>query len=92
MTSKRIGGPRYKGCTRYSASINAKGDLVIEGQDFGPGVKGIFGVSEYEWAWTISARDCEQLLVALGVESDLLSALGEKFVEGLLEQRRVFEF
>ena len=66
--------------TRYlEASFNAEGDLVIEGQDLGPGVKEILGVNEYEWAWTISACDCDQLLVALGAKSNLLSAIGERF-------------
>ena len=66
--------------SRYlEASINAKGDLVIAGQDLGSEVEGLFGFSEYEWAWTISARDCDNLLAALGSESDLLTALGERF-------------
>ena len=82
MTSKRVvlRNTRDAQGTRYlEASINDKGDLVIEGQDLGAGVEEIFGVSEYEWAWTISAQDCNQLLVALGTKSDLLSALVERF-------------
>ena len=78
MTSKSIvlrdTGNRY-----LEASISAEGDLVIEGQDPGSEVEEIFGFSEYEWAWTISASDCDRLLAALGAESDLLSALGERF-------------
>ncbi len=82
MTSKTVvlRNTRDAQGTRYlEASINAEGDLVIEGQDIGPGVEEFFGVSEYEWAWTISARDCDELLDALGAKSDLLSALGERF-------------
>ena len=78
MTSKSI--VLRNSSNRYlEASINAEGDLVIEGQDLGSEVEGIFGYSEYEWAWTISASDCDRLLVALGAKSDLLSALGERF-------------
>jgi len=59
MTSKRVvlRNTRDADGTRYlEASINAEGDLVIEGQDLGPGVEEIFGIREYEWAWTISSR------------------------------------
>jgi len=78
MTSKSI-VLRNSSNRHLEASINAEGDLVIEGQDLGSEVEGIFGYSEYEWAWTISASDCDRLLVALGAKSDLLSALGERF-------------
>ena len=78
MTSKSI-VLRNSHSRHLEASINAKGDLVIEGQDLGSEVEGIFGYSEYEWAWTISANDCDRLLAALGAKSDLLAALGEKF-------------
>ena len=78
MTSKSI-VLRNANNRHLEASINAKGDLVIEGQDLGPEVEEFFGYSEYEWAWTISASDCDRLLVALGAKSDLLSALGERF-------------
>lgn len=82
MTRKRVvlRDTRDAQGTRFlEASINSEGGLVIEGQDIGPGVEEIFGVSEYEWAWAISARDCNRLRVALGTKSDLLSALGERF-------------
>ena len=78
MTSKSI-VLRNTNNRHLEASINAKGDLVIEGQDLGAEVKEFFGYSEYEWAWTISASDCDRLLAALGGESDLLTALGKKF-------------
>ena len=78
MTNKSI-VLRHSGGRFLKASINAKGDLVIEGQDLGAEVEAFFGYSEYEWAWTISAKDCDRLLAALGGESDLLSALGERF-------------
>jgi len=66
--------------TRYlEASISPNGDLIISGQDLGPGVEEILGVYEYEWVWTIAASDCGQLLGALGAHTDLLSALSERF-------------
>ena len=78
MTNKSI-VLRNTNNRHLEASINAKGDLVIKGQDLGPEVEEFFGYSEYEWAWTISAKDCDRLLAALGGKSDLLSALGERF-------------
>jgi len=78
MTSKSIVLRNSRG--RFlKASIKTDGDLVIEGQDIGAEVEAFFGYSEYEWAWTISAKDCDRLLAALGGEPDLLSALGERF-------------
>ena len=66
--------------TRYLwASIDDEGDLVIQGQDLGPAVEEIFGFREYEWAWTISAKDCKKLCAALGTKSDLLAALQDRF-------------
>ena len=60
---------RDEGGTRYlDASIKSNGDLVFSGQDFGPGVEAFWGVSEYEWVWTVAACDCKQLLVAFGGE------------------------
>ena len=81
MTSKSIVLRNSRG-RHLKASINTKGDLVIEGQDLGAEVEEFFGYSEYEWAWTISAKDCDRLLAALGGESDLLSALGERVFRG----------
>ena len=78
MTTKSI-VLRHSGGRFLKASINTKGDLVIEGQDLGAEVEAFFGYGEYEWAWTISAKDCDRLLAALGGKSDLLSALGERF-------------
>ena len=67
-------GSRYLG-----VSIKPNGDLVIKGQDLGPGVERFFGVFEYEWAWSIAAEDCEKLRAALGMKTNLLAALGERF-------------
>ncbi len=73
---------RDEGGARYlEASIKSNGDLVISGQDLGPGVEAFFGVSEYEWVWTVAACDCNQLLEALGAPADLLSALSKRFSE-----------
>ena len=57
----------------------AGGDLVIEGQDLGDAVESYFGVREYEWIWTIRARDLPSLLNALGPSSDVLAGLSERF-------------
>jgi hypothetical protein len=66
--------------TRYlEASLRVNGDLVIEGQDLGSGVEDVFGFYEYEWSWAIAAEDVSELLAALGAESDVLSALRERF-------------
>ncbi len=61
------------------AAITADGDLEIEGQDLGDGVEQVFGVREYEWIWTIRARDLPSLLDAMGSSSDVLAAMSERF-------------
>ena len=66
--------------TRYlSATLNQQGDLVFAGQDLGPGVKAIFGYSEYEWAWTVKAASLPAFAAALGHPQDLLQALEANF-------------
>ena len=78
MTKKSV-VLRNRGNRHLEASIGANGDLVIKGQDLGPEVESFFGYSEYEWVWTVSAANCDRLLLALGAKTDLLSALGERF-------------
>ena len=55
------------GSRLLEASLTVDGDLLIEGWDLGDGVERIFGVREYEWAWTIRAANLPALLSALGV-------------------------
>ena len=68
-----------QGTQHLEAKVKGKGDLVIEGQDLGAGVQRTLGFDEYEWVWTIRARDVPSLSAALGTPSDLLAALRERF-------------
>lgn len=66
------------------ASINAAGDLVIHGQDLGPGVPPVLSDdSEYEWYSTHRQQDLPALRVVLGVPAgaDLLDVIRERFWE-----------
>lgn len=70
--------------TRFlGASLRADGAVVIEGHDLGRGVEGFFGsgLTEYEWAWTISAEDVPRLRTALGGkrDADVLDLLAARF-------------
>lgn len=68
------------GSRRLTAALTSEGDLVIEGRDYGAGVEAVFGVREYEWAWTIPAASVESLLQALqAATDDVLAALRERF-------------
>ena len=67
------------GSRLLQASLNSKGDIVIEGRDFGAGVERVFGYREYEWVWTISGASVGTLLHALQATGDVLSALKDQF-------------
>jgi len=73
-TSDR-GGSRH-----LTARLAPSGDVVIQGQDLGSGVEGVFGsgLSEYEWAWTIRAANVGKLAQALDTE-DVLEGLQAQF-------------
>ena len=67
------------GSRLLEASVTANGDVLIEGHDFGDGVERVFGVREYEWAWTIPSASIPSLLHALGATDNVLFALKEQF-------------
>ncbi len=55
--------------TRYlDATIDAKGRLVIEGQDLGAVVETVFGEGyrEHEWRWTVEPGELAAAVAALG--------------------------
>ena len=44
--------------------LKDNGDLIIEGQDLGPGVSKCFGpeITEHEWSWIIYKANISQLV------------------------------
>lgn len=62
-----------------TASLNAAGDVVIEGRDWGDKVEKLLGEREYEWVWTIASADVPRLRHALGTTSNVLLALQTQF-------------
>ena len=67
------------GSRRLEAALTPKGDVLIQGRDYGDGVERVFGVREYEWAWTIPAASVPALLQALEATDDVLSAISRRF-------------
>ena len=68
------------GSRLLTAKLSDDGEVVIEGWDFGAGVERVFGVREYEWAWTIPADSVGDLLRAMqAATDDVLVALRERF-------------
>ncbi|MBW0114518.1 hypothetical protein [Pseudonocardia abyssalis] len=70
------------GVRHLAARLTAEGDLVVEGQDIGPGVEEFFGEgnTEYEWAHTVRVADLPLLVAALGGApgDDVLALLAER--------------
>lgn len=65
---------------RYlSAEIDQNGDLIFEGQDLGSGVEAAFGSREYEWSWTVRAKDISSFRNVLGEKGDILDILEKRF-------------
>lgn len=70
-----------KGVSARWVRLTDEGDLLVEGQDLGPGVELFFGAQEYEFARTVRAADVPALRRALHLddEDDLLAALLERY-------------
>lgn len=82
MTSITLRNVQDKLGTRFlGVSLTPGGDVVIEGQDIGDGVEAAFGAGfrEYEWAYFVVQGDIAALLHALGAQTDILTALGQRF-------------
>ena len=62
-----------------TATLNRDGSLAIDGMDYGDTVERFFGEREYEWHWRVGPEGVTRLCAALGVEDDLLTALGSRF-------------
>jgi hypothetical protein len=66
--------------SRYlDATFSSEGDIVIHGIDWGAEVARIWGDSEYEWFWTIRAKELPALKTALQVENNLLGVFKMNF-------------
>ena len=59
------------------ASLAENGDLIISGQDIGPGVERVFGSDEYEFSHTVPSDYVLPFLEILGATkvTDVLTAL-----------------
>lgn len=64
---------------RLAVRHQPNGDLIFEGQDIGAGVGALFGVNEYEWTWTIEARDIPKLMQTLNTRRKLMTAIRRRF-------------
>lgn len=71
-----------QGIRHLEASLTASADLIIQGQDLGPGVERFFGqgLREYEYTITVRKADVPALLSALGAKDDVLGALQRHFL------------
>jgi len=71
------------GGTRHlEARMSEDSNLIIEGQDLGKGVSGVFGegISEYEWNYLIEKENIPLLIKALGGEEgdDILELIADR--------------
>jgi hypothetical protein len=57
--------------SRYlEARLNESGDLVLEGEDYGPATAPVSSDGEYEWVRVVAADKLPELLRVLGAEPD----------------------
>ena len=81
----------FRGLT---ARLTAGGDLSIEGQDLGSSVEGFWGpgLTEYEWAITVRAREIPRVVAALGGKEgdDVLTLLSARCSENEHYASRTF--
>jgi len=71
--------------SRYlTATRKDNGDLLLEGQDLGPGTSSVSGDGEYEWVRTIRAKDIPRLLALLDAPADahIISVLAQHWTGG----------
>lgn len=63
------------------ARLNEHGDLLIEGQDLGPGTAPVSTDGEYEWVLIFRSKDVPQLrtLLEMPDDADLLTALEQSW-------------
>ncbi len=58
-----------------------KGEIILQGQDLGGAVTGLFGTTEYEWAWSLAPKHLGAFLRSLGIEAspsvDLLETIAD---------------
>jgi hypothetical protein len=67
---------------RYlTARRNEAGDLLVEGEDWGPATRPVSSDGEYEWGWTVPADKIPELLRVLDAdpEADVLHVLSARF-------------
>jgi hypothetical protein len=64
-----------------NATLERDGTLKISGQDFGPVTKGVSSDGEYEWFYTVAAKDVPALVVALGGKqgADVIDLLAQRW-------------
>ena len=63
-----------------SAHLDGSGDLVLSGQDLGPGTAMVSSDGEYEYWYVVAAADIPTLLARLGspTDADVLDVLADE--------------
>jgi hypothetical protein len=64
-----------------NVTLERDGTLEIAGQDFGPVTKGVSSDGEYEWFYTVAAKDVPALVLALGGKqgTDVIDLLAQRW-------------
>ncbi len=76
---------------RLTASLDSDGSLVLEGQDFTPVAKEIFGDREVEYYYVFSPNEAKKLFSILEGEEPLL-ALKETFFQKGIDNNPLLTF
>ena len=85
MTSVELRASRVGGNSSYlGAHLDGSGDLVLSGQDLGPGTAMVSSDGEYEYWYVVAAADIPTLLARLGspTDADVLDVLATSWPGG----------
>jgi hypothetical protein len=77
----------YGGSRSVWLRLTSQGRLILEGQDLGGAPVKLFGMREYEWAWSLSPEQISSLLKILSLEVTESAVILEHITDSLKKRK-----